>query len=278
MFAHFFAGLIVVAAAIPDVVTPGTRGIRVALTIESQALRDDCCVQHIVAKGDTLSIIAANHRKDLLAKDRDSTDRDLATTVDDIVALNAGLEPSKLTVGQRIWMPPRNPDAAKTENTFVFIAQGWRLHGFGKPFAPAAKIVAPARCETMFMLVPASELAAYTKITKSGNYNALSKWKETGKFQSLMTVGSSVRVWNESPVFTCQDTITIERSDEGVLSAKLTSVAYDKGGKVVTASERNKDYRKDREMNWLLLLPFFGGGWLLWSMRRQREGIVVATA
>jgi LysM repeat protein len=288
MFAHFFAGCLIAlagipatatpyaaatrgAAAFPDIVMPGTRGIKVELQIDAQVLIDHCCVQHVVTKGDTLAKIAANHRKHLMTGNTGSLDRIQETTVKDILTLNPGLNPDKLVINQRIWMPPRIPAAIKTENTFVFIDQlgPFFSGGTDRGFAPTDKMIARRRANTVFWLVPASQMEIYTKVKQARRWQEIESLKKSGKVQTLMTSRSAHTVWDESPVHSCKDTITIERSKEGVLSAKLTSVAYNKAGEVVSPTERIKDHRKNKSGMWFLLLPFFGGGWLLWRSRRQ---------
>lgn len=278
MLSHFFAGCFIalagipaittpdgtanrVATTFPDIVIPGTRGIKVELQINAQALIDHCCVQYVIAKGDTLSQIAAKHRN-----------HTVATTVEDILALNPGLNPNKLVVSQRIWMPPRIPATTSKENTFVFLAKSWSIgslkleHGY----APTDKVTPSRRIAHAFWLIPASQWDNYAKLQKARDWDGLDNLKKAGKIQSLTTGGSSHSVWDESPVYSCKDKITIERSSKGMFSAKFTSVAYDKAGKVVSPEERIKDHRKNKKGMWFLMLPLFGGGWLLWRSRRQR--------
>lgn len=284
MFAHFFAGCFIAlagipaiatpdATAFPDVVMPGTRGIKVDLQIDAQTLIDHCCVQHVVAKGDTLAKIAANHRKLTMLGNTGSPGRIQATTIKDILALNPGLNPDKLAINQRIWMPPRIPAAIKTENIFVFLNKAWPFHSgeTSRGFAPTDKVTAPRRGAVVFWVVPTSQTANYAKVQKACNWQGIESLKKSGKIQVLTTIGSAHSVWDESPVYSCKDTITIERSKKGVLSAKLTSIAYDKAGEVVPPNERNKNHRQSKRGMWFLLLPFFGSGWLLWQSRRQRS-------
>jgi len=290
MIAHFFAGCLVAlagipatttpspaairgAAAFPDLVTPGTRRIKVELQIDAQALIDHCCVQHVIANGDTLTKIAANHRKHMMTGKTGSLDRIQATTAKDILALNPGLNPDKLVINQRIWMPPRIPAAIKTENIFVFMDQSgpFSTGGTDRGFAPTDKMIARRRGNTGFWLVPASQMEIYAKVKKARDWQGIESMKKSGKIQTLTTNGSAHSVWDESPVHNCKDTITIERSKKGVLSAKLTSIAYDKAGQVVPPNERNKNHRQNKRGMWFLLLPFLGGGWLLWQIRRQRS-------
>ncbi|MFT4511589.1 MAG: hypothetical protein ACI89X_000633 [Planctomycetota bacterium] len=278
MFAHFFAGCLLTlaglpthsAAPIPDVVVPGTRSIRVALLIEAQPLIDHCCVQHVVAKGETLSTIAANHRQRLHNTKVATIDGLSPTSVKYILDLNPGIKPDQLAIGQRIWLPSQRLQTINKEHTFVFIDQRWPLGGLGIPFAPSDKINSPRRGQTALILVPASQLASYTKAAKSRDWKQIEKIKASKGIQVLSIGGSGHSVWSESPVYTCKDTITVERSKKGAFSAKLNSIAYDKAGKVVSPAERRKDHRKNKKGMWFFLLPLSGGGWLLWRMRRQR--------
>ncbi|MFT6082334.1 MAG: LysM repeat protein [Planctomycetota bacterium] len=271
MFAHFFAGCLIAlagipaapartadAAPLPDVVVPGTRSITAELRIEARPLLDHCCVQHVIVKGETLSKLALTHRE-----------QPLITTVKEIIALNPGLNPDKLAVGQRIWMPPKLTWPG-TENTFVFLDQGRPIR-LGRAFAPADKARAPRRGGTSFLLVPESMIAAYHAAKKSRDWQDAQTILKSKKVQVLSCSSSGGSVWDESPVYSCKDTIKIERSKKGVFSAKLTSVAYNKAGDIVPPSEREKDHRKNKKGMWFLLLPFVGGGWLLWRTCRQRS-------
>jgi nucleoid-associated protein YgaU len=89
MLTHFFAGCLLAVAAVPDVVIPGTRSLRVTRHLEVSPLTEHCCVQHVVAKGETLSAIAAAHYGK-------------ATTAKDIAALNPEINPDRLKIGQRL--------------------------------------------------------------------------------------------------------------------------------------------------------------------------------
>lgn len=268
----------VLPAPIPDVVVPGTRGIKVEMTLDASVLADHCCVQHVVKKGETLSQIAANHRKHLLTGSDGSADRIQKTTVEDIVALNPGLQPDKLAIGQRIWMPPRIPAAKKTENTFVFIDQSHPFGGLGTPFSPSDAVRAPYRGQTAFRFVPASQLADFQKTAKSRDWKRIDAYKKAKDIPVLSVATSGHRVWDESPVHSCKDKVTIARDKAGKFTAKLDSVAYDKEGKVVPPKVRNKNYGKNKRWMWLLILPSIAGGWLLVRNRRQREPAQLAVA
>lgn len=297
MFAHFFAGCLIALAgipvaaaptadvtvpdvtvpdvtapdvtvpditvpdvAVPDIVVPGTRSIESELRIEARLLLDHCCVQHVIAKGDTLSALALTHRE-----------QPLLTTVKEIVALNPGLNPNKLAVGQRIWMPPKFTSPG-TENIFVFLDQSWPKT-LGRPFAPADKVRAPRRGDTSFLLVPESMIRAYHEAKTSRQWQGTQVFLESENVQVLTCGSSGGSVWDESPVYSSKDTITMERSKKGVFSAKLTTVSYDKAGKVVPPSEVNKDHRTSKQGMWFLLLPLIGGGWLLRRTQRQRSRV-----
>ena len=77
-------------------------------------------------------------------------------------------------------------------------------------------------------------------------------------------------VWDESPVHSCVDTIKIKRSDKGQYSTELSSVAYDKAGKVVPPLRRIVKRDASKQGLPLILLPMMGAGWLL-ARRRRRQ-------
>lgn len=261
MIAHLFAGCLIAFAAAPDIIPRGYRHIAVTLRFEAQPILDHCCVQVVINKGDTLSKIAKVHCG-------------TATAVKDIVALNPGINPNILAVGQRIWLPPGLADARKLPKTFVFHAQNWPLDAGGSPFAPMAHATPPRYGKTALLLVPEKQMKAFTAVQRKWQpIQTMAKDKLIEKIE-VSCWGSNVA--SHDPTHKRTDTITIQRSDKGIYSASVKSVAYDKKGKVITPASLKTP--RDKRGMWLLLLPVGGAGWLFWRVRRRRPDFVAATA
>jgi len=265
MFTHFFAGCLLAAVAAPgaptpDVVVPNTRSIKVEMRVNAQQLIDHCCVQHVVLKGETLTKIAAAHRA-----------APHATSISEILALNPGLKADKLAVGQRIWMPPRVSGLPGAEMQFVFTSSHWHCPVGISAFAPKAKISASRYGVFSLVLVSESGMREWSRAlaANKGIHEAFARLQEAGEIQSIEQRCTPTTVWNESPVYSCVDSLTIARSRKGEYSLGFSSVAYDKGGKVVPPKERVVERRRSDQQMSLLFLPMLGAGWLCIRRRRQ---------
>lgn len=258
MLAHLVAGCVIAFAAIPDIVVPGYRRIAVSLQIEAGPLLDHCCVQHITRKGDTLSRIATAHCGTV-------------TALKDILALNPGIKPDHLAIGQRIWLPPRLEAARKQPPTFVFHSQNWPLAGGGSPFAPMAQTTPPRYGKMALLVVPEDQMKAFQEARRKWqSIDMLVRDKQIQKIEAACGGGN---VPDHDPTHKCDYTVTIQRSDKGIYSAAVKSVSYDKKGKVIEPATIQKQPSRDM---WLLLLPIGGAGWLALRARRRRAALVAA--
>ena len=79
---------------VPDIVTRGYHGIAVERTAEIGALHDVACVNYVVKQGDTMTSIA---RAVLGSEER----------VDEIADLNPDVDPRRMKIGSKLWLPPR---------------------------------------------------------------------------------------------------------------------------------------------------------------------------
>ena len=209
MLTHFFAGCLLAVAAVPDVVIPGTRSLRVTRHLEVSPLTEHCCVQHVVAKGETLSAIAAAHYGK-------------ATTAKDIAALNPEINPDRLKIGQRLWLPPRIP-AKAGEQTFVYFVHGWRWTGTPSPYTPTDKIMTPRHGQLAWLLVPQDQMAAFAAAQKQ-NTSAIEAMAKDNVIQILSVETSGGSIPDESPIQSCTETITVSRSDQGKFSIAAKAV------------------------------------------------------
>jgi len=101
-----------------DVIPPDMRSISVARSVDLEQLRDRCCVQYVIKKGDSLSRIAERE----LGSIRRSAD---------IATLNRGLQPRSMQTGARIWLPARDASAPLR---FLYLVQ-WGPWEDVAPFA-----------------------------------------------------------------------------------------------------------------------------------------------
>ncbi len=242
---------------LPDIVLPGTRNVLVETRLEAAPLLDRCCVQYVVKKGDTLEKIARQHTGNLGA-------------VRGIQELNPGLEPSRLRIDQRLWLPPRKDLAEGEEPLFVYAERGWPVRGTGKPFAPEESIRPSRNAQLAFLLVPKSQLATY-EATRVKGAASVEKLAVDHKIQLLTSWGCGSSVAERDPTHRLSETFVIERGAEGEFALRLQVVAFDKDGKVIEPKQDSKGTEPAKEGLWLLLLAAAGGGWLLLARRRSDD-------
>jgi hypothetical protein len=264
MFTHFFAGCLVAAAAIPDVIMPDTRTIKVDVRLNAQPLIEHCCFQYVVGKNETLGTIAARHRN--------IPNTTPLTTVAEILELNPGLDADKVTKGTRLWMPPKDLSSAMAARKFLFTSGHYRLPMRIRPFVVNQKIEKSKHGTYSFLLVPESLIDKWNKALKANTiYEIYGKLIKEKAIEVLKVSGSGSFVKDASPVHSCIDTIDVKRDKSGAYSLTCSSIAFDKAGKVVPESERYVDQTKVKKSALLLLFPLAGAGWLLSRSVRQSQ-------
>jgi len=109
-----------------DIIPDGMKGVTCALKVDvAPEVRRVAIVGYKIAEGDTLTAIAKAQLGD-------------AERAADIQALNPGIEPKKLTVGQVIWLPPSATDAADADTFYLF--QRGQLRHSAEPFVPGGDL------------------------------------------------------------------------------------------------------------------------------------------
>lgn len=251
MLAHFFA-CVAAFAAIPDVIPSGYKHISVTLRFDAQPLVDHCCTQHVIKKGETLEMIAAKmfgNRK----------------VVADILELNPGIDPRRLAIGQSIWLPPGLESARKQPKTFAFYAANWPLEAGGRPLNPAATARPPRYGKLAILLVPEKQMAAYKKSQR--DWKVIKKMAADKAIKTIEVTSRGANIRETNPTHKRVDTVKIHRDEKGNYRASVSSVAYDKKGKVLSGDALKKI--GTRQGMWLLLLPVCGAGFLLTRSRRR---------
>lgn len=259
MLAHLFAGCLAAFAALPDIIPRGYHGISVTVRFEAKPLLEHCCTQHIVKKGETLSKIATARLWG-------------AEAIKDIVALNPGLTPDVLKVGQRIWLPPTDKTARTQAKTYAFSATGWQFGWGSKPFVALASPPPPRYGVLTLFLVHEKHLKAVQ--AAKNNSDLVQGFLKDGRIQPIKVSCPGRLVKDGDPTHKRVDTVTFKRDKKGKFSGAVTSVRYDKKGKVITPATIKK--LGSKQGSWLLMLPACGLGWLL--LRRRRATVIPATA
>lgn len=226
----------ITAYAAPDIIIPNQRSIVVEAHVDLGALRARACSQHVVAEGDTLVAIARAHLG--------SADR-----WPEIVALNPSLDPERLALGSRFWLPPAGAeggDAAEAgEPLLVFRGKahiGWR--GFVEALTTAtlkggAKL---GDAETLLVAPLARRIEVEAALgLERGSWERAAHALEQG----LVTRIDRTATW---PVLSAPDDVArrvdalrvVEWPDGGYSMALVSSVAYDESGAVIPAAESSE--------------------------------------
>lgn len=264
MHAAALAPCLLALLSLPDIIPPGTRSVPLETKLEAAPLLERCCVQYVVVKGDTLEKIA---------RERCGGAKDVRA----ILALNPDVKPSRMQIGERLWLPPKRALAEGEEPVFVYVEPGWPVHGTGAPFALGDPIRPGRNTQLAFLLVPKSQLAAYRAAGAKGAAN-VEKLAVDGKIQLLTTWGCGNRVPEGDPTAKLSQTFVITKEPEGkfVLQAQVT--AFDEDGKVIEPGAEKKVKEPAKDGLWLLLLTAAGGGWLLLRTRRRSADLAPTAA
>jgi hypothetical protein len=225
------------AFAAPDVIIPNQRSIVVETHVDLGALRARACLQHVVAEGDTLIAIARAHLGS-------------AERWPEIVALNRSLDPERLALGSRFWLPPPagtdGGDAAEAgEPLLMYRASafpGWR--GFVEPLTTTTTGGGAKLGGAGVLLV--APLARRVEVEAAlglehGSWERAAHALEQGLVTRIDIAGT----W---PVLLAPDDVArrvdvlrvVERPEGGHSMALVSSVAYDESGAVIPAAESSE--------------------------------------
>lgn len=233
---------------VPDVVPDGHRGVPVERQADISALRESCCVQYVVQKGDTLGKIAVA----LLGA---------ASRHREIAALNPDVEPDRLSVGQRLWLPRRQADLEEPVR-FVYWSDFSGL-AHARPLAMGEPLRGRYGSYSL-ALVPASLHEAFVAKREEGR-EAMDAFVEQHRIEVVQGTSCGRYVKDGSKVASKSETVRVVRGDDGRFSIESEVVNYDKDGKPLGADAAKKG---DSEAAWLLLLAAAAGaGLVYWRVR-----------
>ena len=242
--------------AVPDVIPRGFHSVPVDRKVDIQAFRKHCCVQYVIQKGDTFAKIASKH----LGK---------ASRSKEIARLNPKLDPRRLRIGERIWLPPLDTTAPYD---FLHLNTWPRAHHGATPYAIGDKVTGRYG-EFAFLVVGA---AHRTELAKVKTWDQVVAMKNDRKLQIVMGRSTRGIVKDGSGIERITEAIKAECDSAGRYSVKVDVENLDGKGKPIVADKGNE---KDRDQAWLLLVALGGAGLVLWRRRqRTRNPVRIAVA
>jgi hypothetical protein len=231
------------AAAAADVVPPGWHGVPVERRLDIDALRERCCVQYRVERGDTMARIAERECGDL--------DR-----LADFAAANEGLEPARLTIGQRLWVPPRG----RAERLrFAYVNDSISPDGYA-PVVAGQPVY--ARYGTFTFLVVDKEHRAAFEAEKTAEN--IERMQQAGQLTTFSGDSCSGLVRDGSAVTKIVEQITVTHDPDRGFGVASEVRLLDAAGRTV------EDGRPAGSQVWLLLLSLTGAAVLLARRARRR--------
>ena len=259
----------------PDVVPGFPRGVRVDGRLDLSGVRDRCCVQYVVKKGDTLAAIAA---------------RELGSAgrLADLLALNPELEPSRMTVGTRIWLPAR---AAVTEPLYLYMAT-WDRPSFDdaelgqaplKSLKPLAETDAyPHTGDVAWGIFVVDErhreglLALAAAKDRARSVAEIQQMVKKGKLSFVQVDSHPGVVAGQAAerVVRVKETVRLVRGKDGRYAAQFERKSFDKKNRLVP----HKESSGTKQQAWLLLIGLMGAGWLVLRGRRHAASVAVTPA
>jgi len=233
---------------LPDIIPEGYHSVKVDRSVDSDLLHERCCVQYTIQKGDTFEKLA---RKHLGAAGR----------VHDLTALNPKVDPRRLKIGARIWLPPRDANAP---NRFVYV-NTWPRNHQSRPFGIGDRVYAHYG-ELAFVIVDEAHRAEFVA---AKDWKQVVKMQDAKKLQALM--GSSVRgtVRDGSPVRRIREHMRFTRDAKDRYALDIEITRFDAKGQAIPAKASGAQ-KKSTDQMWLLLFAL-GGATLIWLRMRQGQ-------
>lgn len=228
----------------PDIVPPGWHGVDVERHLDLEALRDRCCVQHVVSAGETLSEIAARACGG-------------AERAAEILALNPGVDPRRLDVGAALWLPPRTPGARLR---FAFV-NDWLSPESYRPVTIGQSVYAKYGTFT-FLVVEDAHRARFEAEKSTENIERMAAADQLLTFSGESHDGLER---NGSPVTRVVERVSVTYSDARGFAVKCRVSRLDASGDEV-AGGTGRPVEADAS---LLLLSLAGAGALLALLRRR---------
>lgn len=251
--------VLLLAPGLPDIIPSGMKGVRVELRVELGEGVRGLCFAHEVQKGDTFAKIASEH---LGSPSRWS----------EIAALNPDVEPTKVRLGEILWIPPREPLRPGELPMFVY---GDPLAPFASAPRPFTRNVLPGRAprgHLVMFLVPATEKAEFDRL-RDGDHRGdrIRKLVEAERIDRIECEARPALVPREDPTVRRIDTYRIDRHPEtGALGvAPVCSDAFDADGEPVQPRPAGGEEERKKEALLFVLLAASGGVGLLLARRRR---------
>jgi hypothetical protein len=245
----------------PDLVVAGVRSVAIESHLDASVLARTHCLAHVVGKDETLMAIAQLRLGD-------------AGRWQQIEQLNPGLDPTRLQIGQLLWLPPADPKVAAAEpatRMFVYSDAEDGHQRTVRPLVVGAQL-AVGRQGGMFRiyLVPAAEQASFEAEWRRRGPGwklpeGVQKQIDARLVTQLVAKNADHSVPTEHPMVRRVDRHVVEAKGDGSFAIGCKSTGFDKNGKEVSVEVPAKQ-REDALL--LLLLAAAGGGALLWRARR----------
>lgn len=236
----------------PDIIPRGYHHVRTEQKLELDALREHCCVQYTIQLGDSFSRIA---QKQLGSSKR----------FFEIIKLNPKLEPSRLRVGTRIWLPPRD---AKAPHQFVYLNNWPGSDWNNQPYVLGGRL--NGRYGGFALVIV--DAANRDKVAKSRKWNEIVALQDAKKLQIVNGSDTSGLVKDGSPIHRMAETFKAVRNDKGRFTLEHDIRYFDAKGKQIQPEKAEAKAKKDdkgSEQMWLLLLTLGGAGLIAVRMRRR---------
>jgi len=243
----------------PDIVPRNSKSVSVTTTLDLGPLSDKVCLQYVIVPGDSLEKIA----KLTLGSRR---------RWEEILDQNPGLDPRRMKVGARIWLPPR--DAKATPRRYVYVDAPHS--GEILPLTTSLQLQDSRYAAYVVYVVPEAQLATFLKKVKKNRRGGPILHPETdaelhAAIAQLTATVAGRYVGKDSPIAKITCALEIRADAKGRLSIRTATTLLDKDGKKVEAgrAKSKKPKEGDAEEQFLLLLLAGAGGTYLMLRARQ---------
>ena len=216
-----------------DVLSPGTRYVRMEAVVELGALADQSWAVHVVKPNDSLWKIARTHYGD-------------GERWGEIAAANSGVDPKRLRPGARLELPPKTRFVMKDGRRISLTA--WRFYWWPDPrmttdgpvlVAPGEK-VGSARYSGVLIAIPHERKLELEKAVARGVHDAWDlamKVPEIAKSESVTMRGA---VKKADPTRTIVTVCTLKSVAKGSITMAQKELRLGEDGKELTWSETRR--------------------------------------
>ncbi len=244
---------------VPDIIPAGSKGVRVESRLELGPLARLACLSHVVVQGETLGAIA---NQKLGSAERWK----------EIAALNPSLEPTKLRVGEELWLPAVGPLSPGEEPVFLFFDAARRMMSGLRPLRDDGGLSqSPRYGQLTLYIVPQASKAAFDEALaeRKTMAKAVEALLAAGTIRQLAVGAPSRLVERRDPTARRVDTYRVEQPKDGAPTLVLaSSECFDADDKPIVKDATAEDEKRKQDA--LLLLLFAGaGGAGLWLLRAR---------